>query len=358
MVQWANEEYGGRVHLLMLCMEVGSDGLRTAKWFGQHFKVPSTIVNGYINKQSEVPRFGQLGCGGFIVLGPSGEFVSRRTSPSYLKKGTGGFTAVEEILSTLGVERNGSGLAAVKRQNNDSAMLQLNPVGNAQMDEEHADLVSAGADLMKQRSVSSLYRLRDLWDEHSKHEEALFEKHNFGGARSGDLSGTASHREHHRVILQSFDEVLQSFDQSNDCCATGVVGEKAVQDILAELQRHGDVYDSAYAGKLGESEVKAFIKGSGEHGTKWMWSNTHGDFEVEFNKDGSFYCDDFPRDAHWEYDGEHLIIDWADLGIFEMKVDINMGTMKGCYTTSHPHDRRKAKYIGELDQTHRYDGGS
>jgi len=66
--------------LLMLCMEVGSDGLRTAKWFGQHFKVPSTIVNGYINKQSEVPRFGQLGCGGFIVLGPSGRV---RVTPDF-----------------------------------------------------------------------------------------------------------------------------------------------------------------------------------------------------------------------------------------------------------------------------------
>lgn len=271
MVAWANGGYGGLVNLLMLCIEAEGQGLQTAKLFGRRFQVPPTIVNGYIDQESEVPKFGQLGCGGFIILGLDGEFVTRRSAPSYLKKGPGGFRAVEQILATLGVTVESAARPPPPKRHKgiDSERLQLDPVGNAQMDEEHADLVAAGADLLEQRSMGSLRRLRDLWAEHSQHEEALFEKHNFGGKRSGGLSGTASHCEHHQAILESLDAALQSLDQSTDCCKQSVVGEQAVQEILAELQRHGDVYDSAYAGKLGDSEVESFIKGSGEYGTKW-----------------------------------------------------------------------------------------
>jgi len=367
MEKWANGGLGGRVKLLMICMEVGADGLETAKWFGNQFKLPSTIVNGYIDKESEVPRFGQLGCGGFIVLSADGEFVSRRSSPSYLKKGEGGFREVERILSTLGIEALDRPVEALstlgvdgeappsKRQKGSDEKLQLASVGNAQMDEEHAELVAAAADLAKHRSVASLRRLRDVWAEHSAHEEALFEQRNFGGARSGDLSGTASHREHHTAILQSLDELLRA-----NCDPTGVVAEERVHEMLAELQRHGDVYDSGYADKLEESAVEKLIKGSGVHGTKWMWSDAQGEFEVAFNRDGSFYSQDYLRDAHWKCEyifrksREHVIIDWADLGVFEMKVDLAGRTMVGAYTTSHPNDSTgswKAKYIGELEET-------
>mmetsp|Transcript_22693 Transcript_22693/g.37509 ORF Transcript_22693/g.37509 Transcript_22693/m.37509 type:complete len:368 (+) Transcript_22693:239-1342(+) len=362
MEKWANGSLGGRVKLLMICMEVGADGLETTKWFGNQFKLPSTIVNGYIDKESEVPRFGQLGCGGFIILSADGEFVSRRSSPSYLKKGQGGFREVERILSTLGVEALDSPsdgeAASPKRQKGSHEKLHLAPVGNAQMDEEHAELLAAGADLAKQRSVASLRRLRDIWAEHSAHEEALFEQRNFGGARSGGLSGTASHREHHRAILQSLDELLQSCDPSS------VVAEEAVHEMLAELQRHGDVYDSGYADKLEDSAVEKLVKGTGEYGTKWMWSDAQGEFEVAFNKDGSFYSQDYLRDAHWkcEFDfkkgRDHIVIDWADLGVFEMKVDLAGRAMSGAYTTSHPNDSTrswKAKYIGELDETGKHE---
>ena len=54
MVAWAKGGYAGQVRLLMLCVETGNEGLRTSKWFGQEFEVPSTVINGYIDKQSEV----------------------------------------------------------------------------------------------------------------------------------------------------------------------------------------------------------------------------------------------------------------------------------------------------------------
>ena len=67
MCAWANGGYGGRVHLLMLCVETGDWGLRTAKAFGKQFRVPSAVLNAYIDKPSELPKYGQLGCGGFTL---------------------------------------------------------------------------------------------------------------------------------------------------------------------------------------------------------------------------------------------------------------------------------------------------
>jgi len=54
MVKWAHGDLGGRVRLLMICVEAGEEGLLTAKWFGRQFRLPATIVNGYIDVESEV----------------------------------------------------------------------------------------------------------------------------------------------------------------------------------------------------------------------------------------------------------------------------------------------------------------
>lgn len=245
MVDWSNG-YGARARFLMLCVETGEDGLRTARSFGQQFEVPAAVVNGYIDSPSEVPKYGQLGCGGFIVLGPHGEFVATRTAPAYLQKGPQAFTEVERLLSSLGVQQAKSVAlpTAVKPLD---VTLRLAPVGNEQMDEEHAALVVAAADLKQNRSVAALCSLRDLWAQHSAHEEALFEQHQFGGTQSGGLSGIASHLEHHRAIADMLDRTVQS---NWNWSGAGLVDQEAVQEIIAEMQRHGDVYDSAYAGKL------------------------------------------------------------------------------------------------------------
>lgn len=250
MVAWANGGYGGLVNFIMLCMETGKAGLQTARSFGQQFEVPTTVMNGYIDKQSELPKFGQLGCGGFIVLGPYGEFIAPRTAPAYMRKGPMAFAVVERILGSLGIQPAPATLPAESKCNNTPVHLTMGAVGNKQMDEEHQGLVAVVADLIQQRSVGSLRRLRELWAEHSHHEEALFEQYNFGGARGGELSGTASHCQHHRAILDIMDLALQSADTTGDCCTPGVMGKQVVQEIVAEVQRHGDVYDSAYAGKL------------------------------------------------------------------------------------------------------------
>lgn len=257
MVAWANGGYGDRVRFLMLCVETGRDGLRTAQTFGEQFRIPATVLNAYIDSRSEAPKYGQLGCGGFIVLGMHGEFVATRTVPAYLDKGALAFTAVERILGSLGVhpatESIAEGASTSQKDSKTYVPLQVASVGNTQMDEEHEGLVRACADFAAERSLASLNRLRAAWAEHSEHEEALFEKHDFAGHRGrGELAGTKSHCSHHRAILASLDQARRQTAAcaNGNCCAPGLVDAQVANEIVAEMQRHSDVFDSAYAGKL------------------------------------------------------------------------------------------------------------
>ena len=160
---------------------------------------------------------------------------------------------MEGILKTLGVQpapvSDEAGVDTDSTRDTAVTGLELAPVGHPQMDEEHKELVALAADLLEQRSLGSLRRLRDLWEQHSQHEEALFEQSEFGGGSGGALSGMANHCQHHRVILERLDATLASLDQT-DCCAPGSLGEQVVQEIVSEMQRHGDVWDDAYVGKL------------------------------------------------------------------------------------------------------------
>jgi len=258
MVAWANGSYGERVRLIMICMEIGDDGIATATSFGKRFQIPSTVLNGYIDSPSEAPTYGQLGCGGFIVLGKYGEFASARTVPAFLDKGMLAFAAVEKLLSELGVPQQTASapIAAEEKPVSGDTALQFAHVGHASMDQEHADLAAAGAALREQRSLASLRSLRDAWAEHSEHEEALFEQHDFAGHRSrGARSGTRSHIRHHGAILSSIELAVQGCEEASTCskggcCAPGLVDAEAVEHILSEMQRHSDVYDRAYAGKM------------------------------------------------------------------------------------------------------------
>jgi len=242
----------------MICMETGDDGIATAKSFGARFQLPATVQNGYIETPAEAPTYGQLGCGGFIVLGKYGEFAAARTVPAFLDKGLLAFAAVEKLLSELGVPKPTAGAtnADVESLSGGGAPLEIAPVRHALMDREHEELAAAAARFREQRSLASLRRLRDGWAEHCEHEEALFDKHDFAGHRSrGDRSGTRSHCRHHAAILSSMELAVQRGEEETTCskgggCAPGLVEAAAVEHILSEMQRHSDVYDKAYAGKL------------------------------------------------------------------------------------------------------------
>lgn len=252
MVSWVRCGYAGLVNFVMLCVEVGAAGLATARRFGHQFQVPEGVVHGYIDLPREMPSFGQLGCGGFIVLGGHGQFVAARTVPAYLDKGPEAFRAVERLLLSLGVVANkvsvpGSlGNRGCEELCVDKVLL-AGPisVGNREMDAEHSALTAALAALLRTRGIQEMQTMRELWATHSAHEESLFEKHDFGRHSSsrGALSGTASHCAHHRSILASMDAALAE-------CGNGRLQDAMLRALAAEVQRHTEIYDAAYAGKF------------------------------------------------------------------------------------------------------------
>lgn len=247
MAVWAHDaNFSRQLNLLMVCMEVGRSGLSTAQHFGRQFRLPAAVKNGFIEHRSELPRFGQLGCQGFIVLGPYGEFAVQRTVPCYLEVGQAAFGAVENLLASLwGLRRTERVTLAGARE---SSQMAWPSVGVPEMDEEHGALEKALALLQASPHLDALVALAELWQSHSQHEEELFEKFDFGQHRSAaqGQAATAPHCEHHRRIAR----MMETAKQACSCTAGNLLPTEFVATLIGEINRHAEVYDAAYAGKL------------------------------------------------------------------------------------------------------------
>lgn len=248
MALWGADA-SSKVNLLMVCMELGRYGLRTAQDFGMRFSLPHSVTNGFVEQRSDLPSFGQLGCQGFVVLGPHGEFAMQRTVPCYLDQGDKAFAAVEKLLSSLwGICLGGSPAAAPVPANAIVMKpLAMASVGVPEMDSEHDGLAKAVQELQRSRSLDALQKLLALWCSHSEHEEQLFEKFDFGKHRTADQgrAATVPHCQHHRAIASMMNGIVQAGRSPS-------VNE--IDSVVAEVQRHADIYDDAYAGKLGPQD--------------------------------------------------------------------------------------------------------
>merc|ERR1719295_1409323 len=95
---WATgEAYGSKVLFLMICVNGDRTSPGVAVEFSQRFRLKKTVV-GYIDNKKELPRFGQLGGQGFIVLDGLGNVVSLR-SKSFNRVRQTAFQQVEGWLS-------------------------------------------------------------------------------------------------------------------------------------------------------------------------------------------------------------------------------------------------------------------
>lgn len=233
----------------MVCVELGKSGLRTAQAFGHQFQLPASLMNGYIDKRSESPSFGQLGCQGFVALGPHGEFAVQRTIPCYLEASQRAFTAVEKLFSELW----NINLTAIQPSVCTAKPLALASVGVPALDLEHQTLEKILEELQSSQSLEVMRSLLTLWQQHSLHEEQLFEKYDFGQHRTAEpgSAATKSHCEHHRLIASMMEEAVKG-GLASGCC---------IAKIAAEIQRHTEVYDAAYIGKLGmQSEQTQLVQ--------------------------------------------------------------------------------------------------
>lgn len=255
------------VNFLMVCVEWGPGGLRTAQNFGRQFQLPPSVVNGYIESKDELPTFGQLGCQGFIVLGPHGEFAVQRTVPCYLESGTKAFQAVETLLATLWnvraesappAEPLGSAVRSApaaeaegRTEDPPQVRLVLPAVGEPEMDEEHQALHRAVEELQQARTQRALQDLLLMWREHSQHEEQLFEKFDFGRHRSAapGQAATAPHCQHHAFITSMMERAASA------ACCGGTLPCDVIESLVTEIQRHAELYDAAYAGRLGVEDI-------------------------------------------------------------------------------------------------------
>mmetsp|Transcript_79294 Transcript_79294/g.139958 ORF Transcript_79294/g.139958 Transcript_79294/m.139958 type:complete len:254 (-) Transcript_79294:91-852(-) len=241
MALWASSGAASKVNLLMVCMELGKAGLRTAQAFGKQFQLSSSVLNGYVEQRGELPSFGQLGCQGFVVLGPYGEFAVQRTVPCYLEAEKKAFRAVEKLLSSLwsiSLEARALPQTVPAESKKVQSKEQLT-VGVPEMDEEHEAIQEAVVELTRAKSRGAMESLMQLWVQHSEHEEQLFYNFDFGSHRSAakGRAATAPHCEHHRLIARMMGDFVQG--RASD-----------VDAVTVEIQRHMELYDAAYAGKL------------------------------------------------------------------------------------------------------------
>mmetsp|Transcript_10970 Transcript_10970/g.16387 ORF Transcript_10970/g.16387 Transcript_10970/m.16387 type:complete len:179 (+) Transcript_10970:196-732(+) len=96
MERWASiSKFAGKVNFLMVC--VGEQGL--AYTFHKRYQLKKSL-NGYIENQFEMPRFGQLGCQGFIIFDQNAKMVLPK-SAKYLDVHDRAFEDVEFQLETL-----------------------------------------------------------------------------------------------------------------------------------------------------------------------------------------------------------------------------------------------------------------
>lgn len=250
MAFWGQDQnYAGKLNLLMVCIEVGRVGLDTAQRFGQQYCLPAAVTNGFIELSGEMPSFGQLGCKGFVVLGPHGEFAMQRTVPCYLEAGQASFKAVENLLASLwNMARPVLAPPGPPGGARGGDRATVASVGVPEMDQEHEALEKALGSLQASPKAECLSALLELWQRHSQHEEELFERFDFGRHKSAakGQAATAPHCEHHRHIARMMETALQASTAS--CCQT--VPADVVASLVGEIGRHIEVYDAAYAGKF------------------------------------------------------------------------------------------------------------
>merc|ERR1712196_4043 len=126
-------------------------------------------------------------------------------------------------------------------------MLRLR-TGVPELDLEHDAIDGLVRELQASASVEVLKKLLVLWRQHSEHEEELFEKTDFGrhrGGAGGGVAATASHCEHHRLIAAKMEQAVRETSS-----AAALVASDAIAFLSAEIKRHVEIYDAAYAGKL------------------------------------------------------------------------------------------------------------
>mmetsp|Transcript_88341 Transcript_88341/g.274598 ORF Transcript_88341/g.274598 Transcript_88341/m.274598 type:complete len:391 (+) Transcript_88341:207-1379(+) len=101
MESWASgPAYGGKAHFVCICVvQEARQAKMLAKEMAQEARF-SRAVNGFVASPKDLPRYGQLGCGGFIVFDKGFKLVSDCTT-SFMEMRRLAFDHVDTLLQKL-----------------------------------------------------------------------------------------------------------------------------------------------------------------------------------------------------------------------------------------------------------------
>lgn len=260
--------FQSRVQFVCVCVE-SCDVAHAFQWTFRF----RHAVNAYVPDRLHMPRFGQLGCSGFIVADAHGRLVSGKTW-SFLDYGPdAAFRHVETILDALlleqdGVVRDGAighdvdppPPRSLQATGDHLSSVDAPPsVGVPVMDEEHEECTRSMNDLLQFPTVTNLKQVLEDLRAHFAHEEELLKAYSFGdnGGGGGDegnetFSALASHVQDHERILNMARDALgwQEKSAETGMCYLGGDIPKVAQKLAKAFLSHASTFDALYEGRI------------------------------------------------------------------------------------------------------------
>jgi len=284
---WAASPYSEEV--AFVC--VSCAGPQLAAKFGNDLRLRK-CYNTWIEDEEDMPKWGQLGCSGFIVINGEDRIVCSATA-AYLQVKEGAFSDVEKVLKKLlsfeSAKRNdvkfqsgqvdtsiGScaavrfGSSAIEEPKAINLSGPIQSVKVQALDDEHEKCDTQLAQLEKVLSeafnseskrnetiTQSLRTLLSVYSTHFKHEEDLLDKYLYSGVAqdnsatvgfSADKGARTSHFADHKSMLSDVHHLLEN---------PSMVNATSVTQLRQNFQRHAMQYDGGYADRLSVAMAEA-----------------------------------------------------------------------------------------------------
>lgn len=246
MERWAAGKYAGKAHFVC----VGCAGAQLAQQMGSRMGLKHA-VNAYIADEASMPRWGQLGCNGLIVLDAQLQIVNPCTA-AYLQLQGAAFSDLERTLDaelgsacTISEEvRSDPPASSLERPL--CPLQPLESVNEEEMDAEHQLCVDALNALLNLRTLKSLEKVASNLGSHFQSEEKMLDEglyRDCSTANQGGFSATASARKSHFADHQRMLNSIQA-ELAKQC---EPITEMFIGNLLGDFEGHATNYDSQYA---------------------------------------------------------------------------------------------------------------
>lgn len=245
MERWAAGKYAGRAHFLC----IGCAGAQLAQQMGTRMGL-NHAVNAYIADEASMPRWGQLGCNGLIVLDAELQIVNPCTA-AYMQLQAAAFGDLERTLdlelgptNTISDDAARAPAAATLRRPL-HPIERLESVHHEEMDAEHQLCVDGLDSLLALRTVTSLAAVAAHLKSHFESEEKMLDNGLYRGCSTaeGGFSATASARKSHFADHQRMLDSIR-VEIQKEC---EPIAALFISNLMFDFEGHATNYDSQYA---------------------------------------------------------------------------------------------------------------